>query len=98
MPVQVRMVDDTVTGYATETDYHRIFAEKMESLYLLAFLLTADSDKAEQCFDEECQDLLRCSRLEIVMAREVTFRLIAASGPSLEHTLNGHRTWPALLH
>jgi hypothetical protein len=48
--------------------------------------------------DEECQDVLRCSRLEIVMAREVTFRLIAASGPSSEYILGGNYTWPALLH
>ena len=154
----------------------------MESLYLLALLLTADSGKAEQCFvcglgecvdrigvfmerarawarcevmrhairmirpapegddnrffvsakrpatatkrnpfaaivllpaferfvfvlsvlegqsDEDCQDFLRCSRLEVVMARDVAFRLVAASGPSSEHTLSGSYTWPALLH
>jgi DNA-directed RNA polymerase specialized sigma24 family protein len=176
------MVDETASRYATVTDYHRIFAEEMESLYLLAFLLTADSDKAEQCFvsglgecvdrigvfmerarswarravvkhairmirpvpegnegelfvrgrqtatattrnpfaaivslpgferfvfvmsvlegqsDEECQDFLGCSRLEILMAHEVTFRLVAASAPSSEHTLNGHYRWPTLLH
>jgi hypothetical protein len=182
MPTHVQMTDEPAPRYATVTDYHRIFAEEMESLYLLAFLLTADSDKAEQCFvsglgecvdrigvfmerarswarrtvvkhairmirpipegkeggffvsakqaattttrtpfaaivslpaferfafvmsvlegepDEECQDLLGCSRLEIVMAREVTFRLIGASGASSEYTLNGNYTWPALLH
>jgi hypothetical protein len=182
MPAQVRLVDQTPTRYATVTDYHRIFAEEMESLYLLAFLLTADSDKAEQCFvcglgecvdqigvfmdrasswarravvkhairmiqpapegdasgffvsakrpaiatkknpfaavislpdferfvfvmsvlegqsHEDCQELLRCSRLELVMARDVAFRLVATSGPSSEHTPSGDHTWPALLH
>lgn len=182
MPTQVQMVDETAAKYAAATDYHRIFAEEMESLYLLAFLLTADSDKAEQCFvcglgecvdrigvfmerarawarcavmkhairmirpapegdengffesakrpaptttrspsaaivslpaferfvfvlsilegqsDEDCQNLLRCSRLEIVMARHVAFRLVAASGPSSEQTLDGSDTRPALLH
>jgi hypothetical protein len=182
MSAQVQMVDETATPYATVTDYYRIFAEETDSLYLLAFLLTADSDKAEQCFvsglgecvdridvfkerargwarhavvkqairmirpapegnanefsvsakrpttsttsnpfaaivslraferfvfvmsvlegqtDEDCQDLLRCSRQEVVMAREVAFSLVAAGGPSSERTLIGNYTWQALLH
>ena len=49
-PTQVQMVDEAASRYATATDYHRIFAEEMEGLYLLAFLLTADSDMAEECF------------------------------------------------
>jgi hypothetical protein len=182
MPTQVQMVHQSASRYATVADYHRIFAEEMESLYLLAFLLTADSDKAEQCFvsglaecidqigvfmdrarswarlamvkhairmvqpaperdadwffvsaerpaiatttnpfaavislptferfvfvmsvfegqsGEDCQDLLKCSQLDVVMARDVAFRLVATSGPSSECTLNGNHTWPALLH
>lgn len=34
----------------TGTDFCKIFTEEMNRLYRLAFLLTADSDKAEQCF------------------------------------------------
>ncbi len=37
-------------GYTTSADFCRIFSEEMSSLYLLAFLLTADAKKAEQCF------------------------------------------------
>jgi len=36
--------------YATCADFCRIFAEDMKDLYLLALVLTADSEKAEQCF------------------------------------------------
>jgi hypothetical protein len=36
--------------YATFGDFRRIFTEDMKSLYLLAFLLSADPGKAEQCF------------------------------------------------
>jgi DNA-directed RNA polymerase specialized sigma24 family protein len=36
--------------YATCADFCRIFAGDMKDLYLLAFVLTADSEKAEQCF------------------------------------------------
>jgi DNA-directed RNA polymerase specialized sigma24 family protein len=38
------------TDYATVDDFRRIFSEKMNDLYLLALLLTADAEKAEQCF------------------------------------------------
>ena len=36
--------------YATRSDFCRIHIEQMNSLYLLSFLLTADPQKAEQCF------------------------------------------------
>jgi DNA-directed RNA polymerase specialized sigma24 family protein len=37
------------SAYATHGDFCRIFSEKMDRLYLLALLLTADAGKAEQC-------------------------------------------------
>ena len=36
--------------YATSSDFCHIYFEQMHSLYLLSFLLTADPEKAEQCF------------------------------------------------
>jgi hypothetical protein len=42
--------DDRATTYATGTDCCKILTDEMHSLYLLSFLLTADPDKAEQCF------------------------------------------------
>ena len=48
-----------VATYATAADYCSIFSEEMPSLYLLALLLTADKDKASQCFIqglEHCTD------------------------------------------
>jgi hypothetical protein len=38
------------TAYATRRDFQRIFTEDMAGLHLLAFLLTVDADKSEQCF------------------------------------------------
>ena len=38
------------TQYATCADFQQIFDQDMNSLYLLSFLLTADREKAEQCF------------------------------------------------
>ena len=45
----IQLVDERATRYATVTDLFAMFDEEMHSLYLLAFLLTADHDKAEQC-------------------------------------------------
>src|ERR1700691_3161453 len=36
--------------YASSSDFHRIFYEENDSLHRLSFLLTADREKAEQCF------------------------------------------------
>jgi hypothetical protein len=46
----MQISDERTTNYATATEFYAIFTEEMRSLYLLAFLLTADNDKAEQCF------------------------------------------------
>jgi hypothetical protein len=50
MQAQPQIVDGGVTSYAAVTDFGEIFTDEMHSLYLLSFLLTADKDKAEQCF------------------------------------------------
>lgn len=36
--------------YATSTEFCRVFAENMDGMHLLSFLLTADLAKAEECF------------------------------------------------
>jgi hypothetical protein len=50
MFAQISAVNKQVATYVAATDYCKIFDEDMHSLYLLAFLLTADEDKAEKCF------------------------------------------------
>ena len=45
----LHFVDERATSYPTVTDFFKTFNEEMHSLYLLAFLLTADHDKAEEC-------------------------------------------------
>jgi len=41
---------ERATEYATCHDFRQIFTEDMAGLHLLAYLLTADMAKAEQCF------------------------------------------------
>src|SRR5258708_21594373 len=55
----MQSVDERATPYATVADFFATFNEEMHSLYLLAFLLTADHDKAEQCLASamgECEE------------------------------------------
>jgi hypothetical protein len=46
----MHVVNERATPYATAADLFKTFTEEMHSLYLLSLLLTADNDKAEQCF------------------------------------------------
>jgi hypothetical protein len=50
MLAQSQFVNGGVIPYAAATDFGEVFNEEMQSLYLLSFLLTADKDRAEQCF------------------------------------------------
>jgi DNA-directed RNA polymerase specialized sigma24 family protein len=55
----MQITEQRPTRFATSPDFCAIFTEEMHSLYLLAFLLTADHDRAEQCFArglEACEE------------------------------------------
>jgi DNA-directed RNA polymerase specialized sigma24 family protein len=49
------------TPYASSDDFRQVFDEHMNSLYQLAFLLTADQKKAEQCFVSGLEDAVEGS-------------------------------------
>jgi hypothetical protein len=54
-----RINSERAIGYATAASFIEIYNEEMHSLFLLSILLTADLEKAEQCFIgalEECLD------------------------------------------
>jgi hypothetical protein len=50
MPRRRPIATETSQGYTTGADFCRVFAENMDSMHLLSFLLTADLAKAEECF------------------------------------------------
>ena len=50
---------DDANTYVTSDDVGQLFTENMDSLYFLAFLLTGDHEKAEQCFIAGLEDSLR---------------------------------------
>lgn len=54
-----RRKQDHRSEYATCKDFQQIFTQDMAGLHLLAFLLTADQVKAEQCFVAGLDDAVK---------------------------------------
>ena len=74
---QARNISDVPAAvYAVSGDFCRIFAEDMSGLYLLSFLLTADSAKAEQCFVSGLGDSVGANRVFKEWARSWARRAI----------------------
>ena len=74
MPEETRFTGPT--SYASSVDFCRIFHEETDSLYQLSFLLTADRDKAQQCFVTGLEDSLEGSRVFKEWARSWARRAI----------------------
>lgn len=62
--------------YASSDDFQQIFEEDMNDLYLLSFLLTADREKAEQCFVSGLEDAVEGNRVFKEWARSWARRTI----------------------
>ncbi len=62
--------------YATSDDFHQVFDEDMNSLYLLSYLLTADHEKAEQCFVSGVEDAVEGNPVFKEWARSWARRVI----------------------
>jgi DNA-directed RNA polymerase specialized sigma24 family protein len=67
---------DKTTQYATEADFCQVFDQHMNSLYLLAFLLTADQEKAERCFVAGLEDSVEGNKVFKEWARSWARRMI----------------------
>jgi len=64
------------TDYAVAADFCRIFAQDMNGLYLLSFLLAGDREKAEECFALGLEDSMRSNRVFRDWARSWSRRMI----------------------
>src|SRR5271166_4326506 len=71
-----QIVDRKSTPYATSANFCRVFQEDMNGLYLLSFLLTADREKAEQCFVSGLEDSVEGSPVFKEWARSWARRAI----------------------
>lgn len=74
--------------YATVADFKRIFAEDVNSLYLLSVLLTGNPLKAEQCFVEGIGESTKGNRVFKEWARSWARRTIIQSAIRL---INPHQ-------
>ena len=64
------------TPYASSDDFRRVFDEDMNSLYLLSLLLTADREKAEDCFVSGLEDAVEGNPVFKEWARSWARRVI----------------------
>ena len=62
--------------YATTDDFQNIFDEDVDGLYQLAYLLTADHEKAEQAFVGGVEDAVKSNRVFKEWARSWAKRVV----------------------
>lgn len=73
--------------YASIEDFRQLFTEEMNSLYRLALLLTADDEKAEECFVAGLEDSTQANRVFGSWARSWAKRTIVQNAI---HVLQPH--------
>jgi hypothetical protein len=56
MPRRPPTSSETSQAYVTHIEFCRVFAENIDSMHLLSFLLTADQAKAEECLVSGLED------------------------------------------
>jgi hypothetical protein len=89
--------------YATSSDFCRIYIEQMNGLYLLSLLLTADPQKAEQCFLSGFEESVRNStvlkeRAYLWARRSIILRAIQLLGPRPTGENESHEARLSRLH
>src|SRR5580704_6921190 len=62
--------------YASSDDFRQVFDQEINSLYLLSYLLTADHEKAEQCFVSGLEDAVEGNPVFKEWARSWARRVI----------------------
>ena len=67
---------NSARAYATREDFCRLFAENLNSLYQLAFLLTADHERAEQAFFGGIEDSITSNNVFKDWARSWAKRVV----------------------
>src|ERR1700720_4400299 len=89
----------TKSDYATTEDFGKLFTDDMNSLYLLAFLLTASHERAEECvvagLDECVEENFVIREWADSWARRI---LIRNALRIVEPHADGIKTTPIALH
>lgn len=91
--------------YATRSDFEQVFTKSMSGLHLLAFLLTADKQKAEECFVAGLEDSINGNPVFREWANSWSRRAIIKRAiamvrptPASEGRLQGSRAVPEADH
>jgi len=71
-----RRLHEQAAEFATRADFEKIFTEDMHGLHLLALLLTADENLAEQCFVAGLEDSIHSNPVFRQWARSWSKRAI----------------------
>lgn len=71
-----KRLHEQAAEFATRADFEKIFTEDMQGLHLLALLLTADQDKAEQVFVAGLEDSMHSNPVFRQWARSWSKRAI----------------------
>jgi len=88
----MQISNDKSTQYATKADFCQVFDQHMNSLYLLSFLLTADREKAEQCFVSGLEDSVEGNKVFKEWARSWAGRMIIQNAVKIvnPHPIKGN--------
>jgi hypothetical protein len=73
---KIRTGQDSASEYATREDFCRVFNENMNDLYQLAYLLTGDHEKAQECFVIGLEDSVKANNVFKDWARSWAKRVI----------------------
>ncbi|HWC19293.1 MAG TPA: hypothetical protein VG498_19940 [Terriglobales bacterium] len=86
--------------YTTSEDVQKIFTENIDSLYLLALLLTGDQEKAEQCFVAGVADSVSATNVFRPWAHAWAKRAIIRNAVRVTHPIpdNGSLSAPNNFH
>jgi hypothetical protein len=76
---------DACAQYTTTADFCRVFCEETDRLYRLSFLLTADQEKAQQCFVSGLEDSVEGNPVFKEWARAWARRAIIQSAVPVIH-------------
>jgi hypothetical protein len=96
MKVKNRVPNANAMAYATDADFCEIFSAEMNKLYLLGFLLTANSEKAERCYLASLEECTKANHVFKEWADSWSRRMIVQTAvclvrPTPEHA---HETPP----
>ena len=92
---QSQRARERATEYATCKDFQQIFNEEMAGLHLLAYLLTADPQKAEQCFVAGLDDSIHGNPVFKQWARAWSKRAIIQNAIKILSPLSSAANGPA---